>query len=195
MNFVQVWLTGYVNPGRLVEELKGRPAPHWGIYGQGLRALLDGLLLYLPLAVLGRAPSTPSFLTFVPIGRYYAWSIIMTPLFLLLEWLLLAALVHVILRLAVYRSDIDQILNITGMAALVVGAFLLVWDWGYVLLGGRSDIFLGTSHLVFAIWAIVITVLGFKRILGVPVWLGLLLNAICLVTAVPLNIIFVRGPV
>jgi hypothetical protein len=60
MNFSQVWLTGYFNPSKMMEELAKKPAPHWGFYGQLCRALLDSLLLYLPLALMGREPSTPS---------------------------------------------------------------------------------------------------------------------------------------
>jgi hypothetical protein len=116
------------------------------------------------------------------------------PAFLVAQWLLLGAVVHVVLRLSGRRSDFDQILNITGLAALVVGAFLVVWDWGYILLGGSDIVFLGVSHLVFDLWAILITVRGFERILGVPAWLGLVLNLVWMVLGVPLSIIFVRGP-
>ena len=66
MNFFQVWLTGYYNPFRVVDELKTKPAPQWGVYAQLTRALLDSLVLYLPLAFMGREPSTPSYLTFLP---------------------------------------------------------------------------------------------------------------------------------
>ena len=99
------------------------------------------------------------------------------------------------LRLSGRRSDIDQILNVTGMAGLVVGAFLVVWDWGYVLLGGQDPVFLGISHLVIDLWGIWITIEGFRRLLGVPVWLGVVLNVVWLVLGVPLAMVFVRGPV
>ncbi|NTU76812.1 MAG: hypothetical protein HGA90_03225, partial [Alphaproteobacteria bacterium] len=59
-----------------------------------------------------------------------------------------------------------------GMGALVVGAFLLVWDWVWFAIGGVDQYFLGYSHLVISLWAVVISVIGLKRIVGVPVWLG-----------------------
>ncbi len=195
MGFLRVWLTGYVSPTRMVEVLREKPAPHWGFYAQLGRALLDSILLYLPLALMGRAPSTPSSLPFIPTERYYAASVLFMPVFLVAQWLLLGGVVHLILRLSGRRSDVDQILNITGMAALIVGAFLVVWDWVFILLGGEDVVFLGISHLVFDLWAILITVRGLERILGVPVWLGVVLNLVWVGLGVPLAILFVRGPV
>lgn len=193
--FVLVWLSGYRSPGRLIEGLRGRPAPHWGFYAQALRALLDSVLLYVPLALMGWEPSTPPSLPFLSADRYYAASALLMPVFLLLQWLLLCALIHLILRLSGRRSDIDQIINVTGMTGLVVGTFLLVWDWAYILMGFRDPVALGVSHLIFDVWGIAITVVGFKRLLGVPVWLGLILNLIWLAVGVPLAMLFVRGPV
>jgi hypothetical protein len=144
---------------------------------------------------MGRVPSTPSYLSFLPTERYYAVSVFSMPVFLVAQWLLLGAVTHAILRLSGRRSDIDQILNITGMSALIVGAFLVVWDWCYILLGGANPVHLGISHLVLDLWGILITVKGFERILGVPVWLGVLLNLVWMALGVPLAIVFVRGPV
>lgn len=195
MNFLQVWLTGYFNPSRMVEALAEKPAPHWGFYGQLCRAMLDSLLLYLPLALMGWEPSTPSYLIFLPNGIYFVVSVFFMPVFLLAQWLLLSVIVHSILRLSGRQSDVDQILNITGMAALVVGAFLVVWDWVYILLGGRDPVFLGVSHLVVDVWWVVITVIGFRRLLGIPTWLAILLNLLWVLLGLPLAILFVRGPV
>jgi hypothetical protein len=195
LGFLQVWITGYYNPSRVIEELRTKPAPHWGVYAQCLRALLDALLLYLPLALLGRKPSTPSYLTFLPTENYFAWSVLFAPFLLVAQWLLLSAVLHVSLRLIGRPSDIDQILNITGIAGLVVGAFLVVWDWVWILMGWQNVILLGLSHLVLVIWAVVIATTGFKRILGLPVWLGIVLNAIWLLLGEPLALIFMRAPV
>jgi hypothetical protein len=195
MGFFRIWFTGYYNPSRAIDELKEKPAPHWGVYAQCLRALLDSLLLYLPLALMGRQPSTPSYLTFLPTETYYAWSVLFVPFLLVGQWLLLSAVLHVILRLIGRPSDIDQILNITGTAGLVVGAFLVAWDWVWILMGWHNDVLLGISHLVLVIWAITITTIGFKRILGLPVWLGILLNAIWVLLGEPLALIFMRAPV
>lgn len=193
--FLQAWMFGYANPGRFVDTLREAPAPHWGLAGQTLRGLLDALLLYLPLALLGRSPSTPPYLSFLPAGRYYAAAAGFAPLVLLMQWLFLSALVHVVLRLLGRRSDIDLLLNLTGMAALVVGAFLVAWDWLYIALGFTSPAWLGISHLAIDLWGVFLTTLGLRRLLGVPVWLGLLLNALWIAGGLPLAILFMRAPV
>jgi hypothetical protein len=194
MNFFQLWLAGYYSPARVVDELKTKPAPHWGFYAQLTRALLDSLLLYLPLAILGREPSTPSYLTFLPAERYFLASVFFVPVFLLAHWIMLSGVLHLILRLSGRPGHIDQILNITGFAALVVGAFLILWDWVWIAMGWHSDVLLGISHLVLVIWAVVITALGFRRILGLPWWLAILLNVLWLVLGEPLAAIFMRAP-
>jgi hypothetical protein len=53
MSFFRVWFTGYWKPAKMIEYLRSKPAPHWGLYGQLLRAALDSLLTYLPLALMG----------------------------------------------------------------------------------------------------------------------------------------------
>ena len=192
--FFRVWLTGYVNPSKMVRELAGGPAPHWGLYAQSLRALLDSLLLYLPLSLMGRAPSTPSYLTFLPTERYYEALVFLAPFFLLGQWLLLGAVTHVILRLLGRHSDLDQILNITGMAALVVGAALVMWDWLWIVLGWENAVALGVSHLVLDTWGITITALGFGRTMAVPIWLAALLAVLSIALGVPLAATFMRAP-
>jgi hypothetical protein len=195
MAFARTWVSGYYNPSRLVTELEHKPAPYWGVYSQLIRCALDALLLYLPLALIGHQPSTPSYLTFIPTERYYTYSIFLQPIFLITQWLFLAAAMHTILRLLGKHSDMDQILNLTGMAGLVIGAALVPWDWIYIALGGRSDIALGISHLLIDLWGIAIVVLGLKRLLGVPVWLGIGLNGIWLALGLPMAMVFVRAPV
>lgn len=64
----RVWLLGYTHPTRFIEELRAKPAPQWGVFGQLVRAQGVPLLLYLPLALLGREPLTPSSLTFLSTG-------------------------------------------------------------------------------------------------------------------------------
>jgi hypothetical protein len=195
VTFLQVWAAGYRHPAQLIDALRTKPAPHWGLYAQLVRALLDALLLYLPLALIGRQPSTPSYLTFVPTERYFSASLLLAPVFLLALWLLMGATLHVILRLGGWPSDVDQILNITGMAGLVVGAVLVVWDWLWVLAGWQNVVWLGISHLILALYAIAITALGFVRILGLPGWLAVLLNVLYMLLGEPLAAIFMRAPI
>ena len=195
MGFFRVWLAGYYSPARVVEGLKGAPAPQWGVYAQVFRALLDGLLLYLPLTLMGRQPSTPPYLSIFSAEGYYGTLVWLAPLFLVGQWLMLSALVHVLLRLLGRQSDLDQILNITGMAALIVGAFLVVWDWVWIAAGWHDEVLLGLSHMVLVLWGAAIMVLGLKRILDVPIWLGVVLNVIWMVTGWPLAALVMRAPV
>ncbi len=194
MNFAQIWFTGYINPVRFVDALKNKPAPHWGFYAQVLRSLMVSLLLYLPIALLRRQPPTPSYLTFIPTDRYYIALIWLTPLVFMAEWLIGAVVIHVVLCLSKRPSDIDQILNLTGMAGLIVAAFLILWDWFWFVVGGMNQYFLGISHLIIDIWWFVIAVIGLKRILGVSVWLGIVLSILAFVAAMPFAIIFMRAP-
>lgn len=193
--FFRTWVLGFVSPSRFVESLRGKPAPGWGIAAQSLRAVLDGLLLYLPLVLLGRRPSFPSWFTILPTEQYYAGAILLAPIFLICQWLLLSAMVHVVLRLLGRRSDIDQILNLTGMIALVIGAFLLAWDWIFIALNLGGAILLGISHLVVDLWAVALTVTGFKRLLNISVPLALALTLLWLAVGVPLAMVFMRPPV
>ncbi len=66
MDFVRVWLTGYYNSARMMAQFRAKRAPHWGFYGQLLRAAMDALLLYLPLALMCLAPPTRSYITALP---------------------------------------------------------------------------------------------------------------------------------
>jgi hypothetical protein len=195
IEFVRVWCMGYVNPFRCIEGLRDKPAPQWGFYAQFLRAVLDSLLLYLPLSLLGRTPPTPSNLTAVPTETYFGALVWMTPLVLFAQWLLGGGMMHMILRLVGRHSNFDQILNLTGMATLVVGAFLLAWDWLWIVMGGIDQYGLGISHLLIDFWGGVIVVLGLRKILGVPAWLGVMLYVLGIAIGLPLGIMFMRSPI
>jgi hypothetical protein len=194
MSFVRLWFTGYHNPVKMIEELESKPAPQWGFYGQLLRAALDSLVLYLPLALMGLIPPMPSNLSFLPTGQYYWHLIWLSPIVLAAQWLLPSAFIHVVLRFTGRRSDVDQILNIFGMSALVVGAFVLVWDWTWFAVGGVDQYFMGFSHLVISLWGVVIETIGLRRILGVPIWLGAILTFMSIPLALPFGIMFMRSP-
>lgn len=194
MSFVRLWFTGYFHPARMMEQLRLKPAPHWGFYGMFLRAALDSLLLYLPLALTGRIPPTPSNLSFLPTEQYYWHLIWLSPIVLAAQWLLPSAFVHVVLRFTGRHSDFDQVLNIFGMSALVVGAFILVWDWTWLAVGGIDQYVLGISHLIISLWAVAIETIGLKRILGVPIWLGANLSFLEIPLALPFGIMFMRSP-
>jgi hypothetical protein len=92
------------------------------------------------------------------------------------------------------NSDIDQILNIIGMSALIVGAVLIPWDWAMYVLGVANQYFLGVTHLAISLWAVVIMVVGLRRLLSVPLGLGIILSIIPILVALPFAMMFMRSP-
>ncbi|MGD2146777.1 MAG: YIP1 family protein [Anaerolineae bacterium] len=194
MTFIRLWLTGYVMPRRFVDELKTKPAPHWGVYAQLLRAALDSLLVFLPVALMGRVPPTPSYLGVIPSDRYYAALVGIAPVVLMAQLLLASSFLHVMVRQLGMRSDFDQILNIVGMSDLVVGAFLVPWDWMWFAVGVGDQISLGISHLVLSLWATYLTALGLKRTLDVPLVLAIPLSILVIPVCLPLGVMFMRSP-
>ena len=195
MNYVTLWLTAYINPIRFVDELSTKPAPQWGFFATLQRGLMDSLLTYLPVYLLGRIPPTPSNLSFIPTENYYGALIFLAPIVLVAIWLISSALTHLILKLSYKRSDFDLILNISGFIALVVGSIIILWDGLWLIIGGMNQYTLGISHLVIDLWAIVITTIALKRILGVPVLFGLILSIIGIAVSLPLAIMFMRSPI
>ena len=194
MSFIRVWFTGYLSPTKLIEQLRSKPAPKWGILAQLIRGILDSLLIYLPVYLMGRVPPTPSFLPFVPTERYYFALIWMAPIILLAILVMQSAIIHVILRIMNRHSDIDQIFNIVGMSALIVGLVLIPWDWAMFALGVADQIYLGIGHLVISLWAVVIMVIGFQKILLVPLRLSVTLRIITIPIALPFAMMFMRSP-
>jgi hypothetical protein len=195
MNYVTLWLTAYINPRRFADELRTKPAPYWGFVAALQRGLMDSLLTYLPVYLLGRVPPTPSYLSFIPSESYYGALIFFAPLVLLAIWLISSSLIHLILKLSLKISDIDQILNISGFTALAVGSIIILWDGLWLIIGGMNQYTLGISHLVIDIWAIAITTIALKRILNIPIWLGIVLSIVGIAASIPFAIIFMRSPV
>jgi hypothetical protein len=105
-----------------------------------------------------------------------------------------SAVIHVLLRLLGRHSDIDQILNINGMSALIVGAVLIPWDWACFALGVTDQYTLGISHLVISLWAVLIMAVGLQRMLSVPRGLSVVLSIIIIPAALPFAVMFMRSP-
>jgi hypothetical protein len=188
-------MTAYTNPREFADRLKHAPAPNWGFYAAFQRGLMDSLLIYLPVFLLGRTPPTPSYLSAFPTVSYYGTLIFLAPIVLIAEWLTSCALSHLILRLSGRRSDIDILLNISGFVALAIGSVIVVWDAAWLMLGGMTQYTLGISHLIIDIWAIVITTIALKRLQDVPVWFGIILNIVGIAVAMPFAIMLMRSPV
>jgi hypothetical protein len=194
MTYLKLWFTAYINPRKFSDELANSPAPSWGFFAALQRGLMDSLLIYLPMCLLRRVLPTPSYLSFIPNEKYYGALIVLGPIILLAEWLLSSSLMHLILRLSKRSSNIDKVLNISGFAALAIGTVLVLWDAVWLLVGGMNQYGLGISHLIIDLWAVAITTIALKRILKVPLWLGILLNIIGMIVSMPFAIMFMRSP-
>ena len=195
MSYFQLWLTAYINPFRFADELNTKPAPLWGFFAALQRGIMDSLLIYTPLFLLGKIPPTPSHLTFIPTECYYGALVLLAPLVLLSIWLFSGSLTHLLIKLILERSDFDQILNISGFTSLAVGSIIIIWDIFWLITGGMNQYTLGISHLVIDIWAIVLTTIALKRILDVPVILGIILSILGIIASLPVAIMFMRSPV
>jgi hypothetical protein len=194
MTYLKLWFTVYINPRKFSDELAISPAPCWGFFAALQRGLMDSLLIYLPMCLLRRVPPTRSYLSFIPDEKYYGALLILGPIVLLAEWLLSSSLMHLILRLGKRFSDFDKVLNVSGFSALAIGSVLILWDALWLLTGGMNQYSLGISHLLIDLWAIAIATIALKRILKVPIWLGILLNIIGIIVSMPLAIMFMRSP-
>lgn len=188
-----LWL-GASRPREFADALAQCPAPQWGLLGAGLRAALDSILLYLPVALMGRQPSMPSYLTFLPEERYFFALIWIGPLVLLTQWLALSAMQHLVIRIEDHRSRFDLILVLSGMGSLVVGIAVFVLDWLFIFGGSTNFILLGILHLVLSIWGYVLNVVGLKRLLEIPTGLALLVNFLWFLLAYPLAVLIMRAP-
>ncbi len=195
MNYLKLWLTSYINPVRFADELRTKPAPQWGFVATLQRGLMDSLLTYLPVYLLGKIPATPSNISFIPTESYYGTLVFLAPIVLLGIWLFSSSVTHLILKLTLKRSDFDLILNISGFTALAVGTIIILWDALWLIIGGMNQYSLGISHLIIDIWAILITTIALKRILNVPVWLGIVLSIVGIAVSIPFAIMFMRSPI
>jgi hypothetical protein len=189
-----MWWTGYSSPGQFIDILKSTPAPHWGLSAQLLRGVLDSLLIYFPVYLMGGVPPTPSFLAIFSSEQYYLTLSWLGPLVLLVILLLQAAVLHVLLRLLGYHSDIDRLINLIGMAALVVGAVLIPWDWAMFALGFVDQYLLGTTHLVISLWGVVLVTVGLRKLFSVPVGTGVWLSLLMIPIGLPFAVMFMRSP-
>ncbi len=182
MNFVQVWLTGLINPVRSLDELKDKPAPHWGLLAVLTRFIPTSLIVTFPLFLLGREPFYPSNLTFLATQNYFMAQVIFLPIFGLTIWLLMCACAHVVMRFAGKGSDFDLILNIVGMGMLIPMPVTWAWDISMIALHWYVLPVMAISHSIIQLWEASIEALGFIKLLRLKVvpaiCLSLIINAI-----------------
>ena len=192
MTFLQVWLSGLINPSRAFDEPKSKPAPMWGFWAVLIRWAVTSLTTTLALYLLGRMPFEPSYLTFLTTENYYAAEVFFLPVFGLAVWLLGSAIVHLVLRLARKTSDFDQILNILGMGMLIPTPVVWIWDWTMIALNWYQMTVMAISHSFFTLWGVILYSIGFKRILGLRALVAIGLALVITVVYISLAMIFVR---
>jgi hypothetical protein len=192
MTFLQVWLSGLINPSRAFDELKSKSATIWGFWAILIRFAVTSLTTTLALYLLGRVPFETSRLTFLTMENYYAAEVFFLPVFGLAVWLLGSAIVHLVLRLARKTSDFDQILNILGMGMLIPMPVIWIWDWTMIALNWYQMTIMAISHSFFALWGVILYSIGFKRILGLRVMVAIGLSLVIAIVYISLAMIFVR---
>jgi hypothetical protein len=192
MNFVQVWLSGMINPVRSIDELKGKPAPQWGLLAVLIRFIPTAIIVTFPLFLLGREPFYPSSLTFLATGNYYIAQVFFLPIFGVTTWLLMSAFAHVVLRLTRKSSDFDLVLNIVGLGMLIPMPVTWAWDISMIALHWYLLPVMAISHSIIQLWEASVEAVGFVRLfrLGVvpAISLALVINAIYIALAM----IFIR---
>ena len=184
MDFLGVWFTGIVRPDNAMEALRTRPAPQWGLAAVVVRFVLTSLLVALPLALLGRTPFQPPYLSFIPEERYYLVLVFAFPLFGLVTWLLMSGSAHLLLRLSSHHPDFDQVANVVGMSMLIPVPIVLAWDLIMILAGTYRLATMAPSHSLFQIWETILGFVGFRRVLG-------LRTRPAIVVAIAINLIYV----
>ena len=101
-------------------------------------------------------------LPFPPVESYYWHALWYFPVFELGKWLLMAAIMHLALRLLRMPSDYDVLLNLSGISVLIIDPAIRIWDW-IVYAAGWSDntVLMGVAHaLIFWPWVLRSRLLG-----------------------------------
>ncbi len=194
MTLLKIWLSGYYDPAKMVKAIAAKKSPAVGFAATVMRGLLLSLFTYLPQALLNNRPFPDSALSFVSNERYFLFLTAVAPLYVTLLLCVGAAYTYLVLRALGYRADIDFLFNLSGLVALVVGAFIIVWDWLCLLLKFNNVYFMGATHLVIDVWAITLTVYGLWKVLNVKVWQGILINVGWFAIALPLAMLIMRAP-
>ena len=194
VEFFRLWGAGYLTPRRMFGGIGAAKGPGIGLAATLVRGLLIGLLSYLPAYLAGKLPTPPGPFTFIPQESYFLFLSAFSPVYFLITWLAYNALTYLILRLLKYEISFDMLLNLSGMVALVVGSFIILQDWIWILVGLKSVIILGISHLVIDVWAVTLIVVGMKKLMKIPVWLGIVLNIVVWIAAVPVAMFLMRAP-
>jgi hypothetical protein len=185
----QVWF----RPRAAFRALKSLPAPQAGLIATIERGLLIACFTYLPVWLMGRQPSIPSAISFIPTEGYYGFLAWFTPILFLLEWLLFSSIFHLTLRLAGRASNFDAILNTSAVIDLAVQPLLIIIDWLIFLFFPGLPMLVGVAHWILVmVWITWLFALGFFEVLGMPYRVG---AAFCIASSVlhfPIALLFMR---
>lgn len=191
---VKTWFSGYFRPSKMVSDLGNQQSPLLGLWATLLRGLMNSFLLYLPLVLLGRKPSMPSFLPFVRTQDYFLFLTVIAPLFFILQWLYLSGSIYLILRILRRECSFHHILNTFGLVSLVVGSVLILWDWPWIILQSKNYVLLGMSHIAVDVWAIALAAVCLRTILGIGMRLAVLLSIAWVALSLPPAMLIMRSP-
>lgn len=192
MTFVKIWFLGLIKPARMVDELRDKPAPFWGLWAVLIRFVVTSLTSILALYLLGRLAFAPSRLTSLPIENYYKAEIFFLPVWGLGIWLLMGSVAHIAIRLSGRQSSFDSILNVIGMGMLTPMPVLWLFDWATIALGWYGLMTQAVSHSIVQLWEAGVEAVGFRRILGLRLPVAIMLAIAINVIYVLLAMIFIR---
>lgn len=193
MKILRLWFNGFVKPTKMIETIKEESNPRIGFQAVFIRSLLNSIFLFLPLHLIGKQPSMESWLSIIDTKNYFLFLTIVTPYVFIVMWLFLSGAIYLLVTIK-GRYRFDHILNIFGIVSLVVGSFLVVWDWLWILIGSKNYVLLGYSHLLFDCWAIWLTIICLKKIMDIKYSIGFILNLIWILLSFPIAILIMRAP-
>ncbi len=118
-----------MNPSLTWQALKSKTGPYYGLAGVIFCWLGRDLLIIVPWYFMGIEPWQPSYISFLTPENYYFWEMLFLPDFGLLIWLTGSALLYLFLRIVEWPVAFDQVLNLTGITALIIAPIGIVLDW------------------------------------------------------------------
>ncbi len=193
MDFAKAVLFCYWRPKKAFELVKAQSLPCWGLYGTLLRALIISSVNYLPKYLMRSQPSPQPYLTFIQPQHYYGFLIWFSPIFFILEWLLLGAIFHVFLRIFKAHSDIDKILNINGVIDLAAQPIITLADVLVMVFATTLPFMMGSLHLVIVtVFVMYLSAIAYKKVLDLPYWVGASFVILASFIHAPIAILFLR---
>lgn len=190
MSLLRLWWTGVSRPAKAFTELKLKAAPAWGFRVVLIFNLLICLTTVLPLHLLRQPLFLDSWLTFLSNENYRLAELFFLPPLRVVVWTIGAAAIHLGLRLSKQASNFDLLLNVGGLGYLIVMPFVLLSDW--LLIAFDAYWLAEYTHPVAALWGMILTVIGLKKLLEVKTAPAIGLALISLVVSIPPLAIFAR---